>query len=157
MITEEKILNHPLLQVAEVELTYKTKVKDYDRIKITSSKDAERALRPLFADVMEHREMFYILLCNRKNKVMGAYMVSVGGVAGTVADPKLIFQAAIKANASSIILCHNHPSGGLNPSQADIELTKKVKAGGALLDIQVLDHIILTEETYFSFGDEGIM
>lgn len=83
--------------------------------------------------------------------------VSSAGVAGTVADPKVIFAAALKASASSIILAHNHPSGQLKPSSADIALTNKIKRGGEFLDIQVLDHLILSSEGYYSFADEGMM
>ena len=80
-----------------------------------------------------------------------------GGVAGTVADPKVIFAAALKSGASSILLAHNHPSGNLNPSQADIDLTRKIKTGWQILDIGVYDHIILTGEGFYSFADEGMM
>ena len=83
--------------------------------------------------------------------------VSTGGMSGTVADPKLIFAAALKAGASGMILSHNHPSSNLQPSDADILLTKKVKAGGELLEISVLDHLIVTSEGYFSFADEGLL
>ena len=102
-------------------------------------------------------EQFKVLLLNRANKVLGIFEVSSGGSTGTVADPKLIFAAAIKANACGIILAHNHPSGNLQPSQADIDLTKRMKEGGRLLEIQVLDHIIVTTEGYYSFADEGIL
>lgn len=95
------------------------------------------------------------MLLNRANKVLGIFEVSSGSSAGTVADPKLIFAAAIKANACGIIMAHNHPSGNLSASQADIDLTKKVKEGGKLLEIQMLDHLIVTTETYYSFADEG--
>lgn len=100
---------------------------------------------------------FQIILLNRANRVLGIVPISVGGTAGTVADPKVIFVSALKCNASSVILCHNHPSGNLKPSQADIELTRKLKAAGQFLDLPVLDHIILTKDAYFSFADEGMM
>lgn len=90
------------------------------------------------------------MLLNRMNKVLGIFLVSVGGFAVTICDPKVVFQAALKANASSIILAHNHPSGNLKPSDADLKLTEKLKKGGLLLDIAVLDHLILTEEAYLS-------
>ena len=97
------------------------------------------------------------MLLNRANKVIGIYEVSSGGMSGTVADPKLIFSAALKSCATSMVLSHNHPSGNLKPSNADLRLTSKIKAGGELLDIDVLDHIILTSEGYFSFADEGLI
>ena len=102
------------------------------------------------------QEQVEIVLLNRANKVLGISEVSTGGFSGTVADPKVIFSIALKACASSIIL-HNHPSGNLKPSQADLNLTKKIKNGGELLDIAVLDHIILTADSYFSFADEGLI
>ncbi|MGB4400016.1 MAG: JAB domain-containing protein, partial [Daejeonella sp.] len=102
-------------------------------------------------------EQFKILLLNRANKVLGIYEVSSGGMTGTVADPKLIFSTALKGCANSIILSHNHPSGNLKPSQADINLTQKLRTAGSFLDIDVLDHIILTSEGYISFVEEGLM
>jgi DNA repair protein RadC len=102
-------------------------------------------------------EEFKIMLLSRHNRVLGLVDISLGGTAGTMADPKVIFAAAIKGNASGIILAHNHPSGNLRPSQADIDLTRKIKTGGQILDIGVLDHIILTSEGFFSFTDEGMM
>lgn len=97
------------------------------------------------------------MLLNRANKVLGYYLVSIGGLTGTVVDQRIIFQVALKANACSIILAHNHPSGQLTPSQADIDLTKKIVSAGQFLDITVLDHIILTAENSYSFADEGLM
>ena len=100
-------------------------------------------------------EEFWILLLTRANEVIRPVQVSQGGVSGTIADPKMIFKFAIEHLASAIILIHNHPSGNLTPSQADIELTKKMKDAGKLLEIPVLDHLIFTNATYYSFADEG--
>ena len=102
-------------------------------------------------------EQFKIMLLNRANKILGIFTVSTGGVAGTVADPKVLFAAALKGNASSIILAHNHPSGNLKPSEADRQLTNKLSQAGKLLDISVLDHLIITADEYFSFADEGLL
>jgi DNA repair protein RadC len=144
--------------VAEIQLTYKPTVKPSKRLTITGSKDACEVLRIGWdGSRMELIEQFKIILTNRANKVLGIFQVSTGGIAGTVADPKLIFAVALKAGASGIILSHNHPSGNLNPSQADIDLTRKIKEGGKLLEIQVLDHVILTSESYYSFADEGLL
>ena len=107
--------------------------------------------------ILELQEEFKIMLLNRYNKVIGIFTASSGGIAGTVADPKLIFACALKGAASGIILAHNHPSGSLQASQADIDLTKKLRDGGKLLDIQILDHIIITSESYYSFADEGLL
>jgi DNA repair protein RadC len=146
-----------LPKVAEIKIRYSTKVLPSERAKITSSKDAEAILRPLFEDFIEHREVMYALYLNRANKVLGAYLIGIGGVAGVAADPKLIFQAALKLNASGLILAHNHPSGNTSASQADIELTNRVRQAGKFLDIQLLDHIIMLPNSHFSFADEGII
>jgi DNA repair protein RadC len=122
---------------------------------ITCSKDAYKILYPLLADL--NHEEFWILLMAQSNKVIGTHLVSKGGMAATIADPKVIFKIAIEHNASSVILAHNHPSGSLKPSQQDLDLTKKIIAGGKLLEIKIFDHIIITDEAYFSFGDEGLM
>jgi DNA repair protein RadC len=142
--------------VSEIEIRYKNKVKVSERPKINGSRDAERILRPLFNEFVEHREVMYALYLNRSNKVLGSYRIGVGGVSGVAVDPKLIFQAALKANASGIILAHNHPSSNRAPSQADIDLTKKIKQAGVFLEISLLDHlIILPDDGYYSFADEG--
>lgn len=147
-----------LFQVAEISISYSSKVKPSERPKIGSSRDACEILRDNWDEgSIEHREEMRIMLLNRANKVLGVFLVSVGGFAGTICDPKVVFQAALKANASSIILAHNHPSGNLKPSDADLKLTEKLKKGGLLLDIAILDHLILTEEAYLSFADEGLI
>ena len=145
-------------QVAEITLSYKTNIKPSLRPKISSSKDAyDILLNSWDKSKIEFIEQFKVMLINRAHKVLGICEISTGGVSGTVADPKIIFAAAIKANASCIILAHNHPSGNLKPSQSDIELTRKIKEGGKLLEIQMLDHLILTTEGYYSFADEGLV
>lgn len=96
-------------------------------------------------------------LLNRAQRVLGIYELSTGGVTGTVADPKLVFIAALKANACNIILSHNHPSGNLKPSSADEQLTKKIATAGMYMDIKVADHVIITSEGYYSFADEGLL
>lgn len=147
-----------LYEVAEIQLTYTSHVKPSQRPKITCSSDVYSILKENWDDSkIELVEQFKILLTNRANKVLGICEISTGGVSGTVADPKLIFAAAIKAGASGIILAHNHPSGNLTASQADIDLTRKMKEGGKLLEIQLLDHLIVTTEGYYSFADEGLI
>jgi len=123
--------------------------------KIESSQSAFEGLYPYLAD-LDH-EQFYTILLNRSNKVIDIIKVSQGGVAGTIADARLIFKSAVEKLASGIILAHNHPSGNLKPSQADIALTKKIKEAGVLLDISVLDHIIIANDKYFSFSDQGMI
>lgn len=145
-------------QVAEIQLIYKSNVKPSERPKISTSKDAQAVLVKNWDDTkLELVEQFKVMLVNRANKVLGIFELSTGGVTGTVADPKLIFAAAIKGAACGIIMARNHPSGNLSPSQADIDLTRKIREGGRLLEIQLLDHIILTSEGYYSFADEGLL
>ena len=145
-----------LSNVAEVKISYSTNVKPSDRAKITCSKDGAELFRQIFPD-FEHREYFYVMLLNRGNRVLGFYQISVGGISGTVVDVKLILQAAIKSNASGILLGHNHPSGTLEASDADLKITRKVKSACSFMDISVLDHIIITANTYLSMTDEGLI
>ncbi len=128
-----------------------------ERTKIGSPYCAYTELLPLFDGIMDYRERFVILLINTTNRVIAYAIVSEGGVAGTVVDPKIVFQHAIMANASAIVLCHNHPSGRIYPSSADTEITQKLKAAGKTLEIRVQDHIIITSEGYYSFANEGIL
>lgn len=155
----EKEFNKPeWYQVAEVELIYKTKVKPSQRPQISTAEDCSRILRQTWdTNKIELVEQFKVLLLNRANKVLGVFDVSTGGTTGTVADPKIILAAAVKANAVSIILCHNHPSGSLKPSKADEQLTTKIKCAAQYFDIQVLDHVIITSEEYYSFANEGLL
>jgi DNA repair protein RadC len=147
-----------LFEVAEIQLSYKSKVKASDRPKINSSRDAYNVLRYQWDENrIEFVEQFKVLLLNRANKVIGLFEASTGTTTGTIADPKLIFVAALKGNACGLILSHNHPSGNLTPSQADINLTSKMKEAGKFLEIPVLDHIIVTNESYYSFADEGLL
>lgn len=122
---------------------------------ISSSRDVFELLRRQFVDL--NHEEFWIVLLNRSNKVLSRHLISKGGQAGTIADPKIIFQTALENHSASMILSHNHPSGNLKPSQADLQLTRKLKDAGDLLDISVLDHLIFTDSGYLSFADEGLM
>lgn len=127
----------------------------FQKPQITSSNDVFEAVQPNLADLSY--ETFMLLLMNRANKVIKKINISEGGVSGTVADPKKIFKFAIENNASSIIIAHNHPSGNLKPSNSDIQLTNKIKSGAEHLDISLLDHLIIGDEKYFSFADEGLL
>jgi DNA repair protein RadC len=124
--------------------------------KIVTSHEAYEIFKKIYPS-LEHREYFYMLCLNRNNKVLGYSLISMGGLSSTVVDVRIIMQTALKANASSIILSHNHPSGNLTPSSADRDINNKIKEAGRLLDIPVLDHLILTPETFLSFADEGLM
>lgn len=126
-----------------------------ERIAITSSKDVFNYLYGTMAD-LPHEE-FWILLCNRSNKVMDKIQIGQGGLSSVVVDTKIIIRHALERLASAIILCHNHPSGNLKPSNEDINLTKRVKEAAALLDFRILDHIIIGDMNYYSFADEGML
>ena len=123
------------------------------KLKVASSRDVFEIFQPILGDIQV--EEFWILLLNRANYVIAKELVSKGGVAGTVADAKIIFRMAVDKLASSIILCHNHPSGNIKPSPQDVQLTKKLKEAGLLMDITVLDHLIIADTYYYSFADEG--
>lgn len=125
------------------------------RTQITCSTDIYNYIKSQLLD-LPHEE-FWVILLNRANVVMKKESISSGGVAGTVADPKIIFKKALEQLASSIILVHNHPSGNIKPSAADISLTKKMKEAGQFLDLPILDHIIFTDNDYYSFADEGLL
>lgn len=142
--------------VAAVELGRRRQITESGTPKtIASSRDAFSIFHPILRD-LQHEE-FWLLMLNRANRVMGKHMVSRGGISGTVADPKVIFNRALLIQASSIILIHNHPSGNTEPSQADRDITRKLRNAGDFLDLPVLDHLIVTESGYFSFADEGLL
>ena len=141
--------------LAEVQISYSTKVRAADRLKITGSADAANAFREIWPQV-EHIEFSYILLLNRQNRVLGYHQVSKGGITGTVIDVRVIFQVALKASATAIIIAHNHPSGNLDVSDADKKITRQIKEAGKVLDIPLLDHLVITLESYYSMADEGI-
>ncbi len=121
--------------------------------KINSSKQVFSLMQPLLGD-LSHEE-FWVLYLNNSNKVLSKDQISKGGITATLVDVRLLYKRALELSAVAIILCHNHPSGKLNPSKADKQLTQKIKEGGTSLDIKLLDHIIITEKSYFSFADNG--
>ncbi len=142
--------------IAALELGNRKRSQDaLIREKIAGSKDVYEIMHADLAD--SPYEAFRILLLNRANRMVRNINISEGGVSGTVADPKKIFKMALEYNASSLILCHNHPSGNIQPSEADIKLTRKMKDAGILLDLPVLDHLIISSDSYFSFADEGLL
>ena len=122
---------------------------------VKSSKDVAAYLQPLLRDHVH--EVFAVIFLNRGGRITHFETFSQGGISGTVVDPRLILKKAVQENAVSLILCHNHPSGRLDPSQADQELTQKLKIASKYFDINILDHIIVSDEGYFSFADEGIL
>lgn len=144
--------------VAEIELVYKPLMKLSDLPKISHSDDAYRLFIETWDKTkLQFVEQFKVMLLNRASRVLGICTVSTGGVAFTIADPRLIFAVTLKANACRIILAHNHPAGNLTPSRDDELLTRKIKEGGRYLDIIVEDHMIVSPEGYYSFADEGAL
>ena len=129
--------------------------KVIEAAKLNSSASVFDLMQPLLGD-LDHEE-FWILLLNNANKLKYKWQLSIGGITATLVDVRLIYKKAIEMGATSIILCHNHPSGNLKPSQSDIILTKKVIKGASLLDVKILDHVIITETSFYSFADEGCL
>lgn len=148
------------LEVSEIKLSYARKTKAKDRLSCSSSVTSAEILRwALKRDNIEidYQEAFYTIFLDRSNKVLAIEQIGKGGVTGTVADPKMIFQRALLLNASSMVLGHNHPSGNTKPSHQDKSLTETIVGAGKFLEISVLDHIIITAENYFSFADENLI
>ena len=142
--------------IAALELGRRRRTEDaLERSKISSSSSVFELMQPLIGD-LPHEE-FHIIYLNNSNKVIRKMQLSKGGITGTLVDVRLALRMALEIGATSIILCHNHPSGNLNPSSADKQLTQKLKAAGESLDIKILDHLIVTERSYFSFADEGLL
>lgn len=141
---------------SEIEVSYKKSDYQFALPIIANSKDAETILRPFYKG-MEHRESLYILYMNHGAKPIGVFCLSIGGISATIGDIRIILQTALKCHASSMILSHNHPSGNLQPSDQDKKLTTKIKNAAELLDLSVRDHLILTQEGYYSFADLGMM
>lgn len=142
--------------IAALELGRRRKMSEaLEWPKITSSKDAFNIIFPLISD-LPHEE-FWVMLLNRSNKIIDKNKISQGGVAGTVIDVKIILKKALEKLSSSVILCHNHPSGNIEPSDADKGITRKLKEAAEIMDIKLLDHIIVADNSYFSFLDEGIL
>ncbi|RCS27513.1 DNA repair protein RadC [Polaribacter sp. WD7] len=126
-----------------------------EKPKITSSKDVCNLMQPIIGD-LAHEE-FWVLFLNNSNKVLAKNQISKGGLTATIVDVRLLFKKALEMAAVGILVCHNHPSGKLQPSTSDKQLTQKIKEAGFTLDIKLLDHLIITEKAYFSFADEGIL
>jgi DNA repair protein RadC len=143
--------------IREVKLSYikEHQLSPINKLAIKSSKTSAESFRSIWEDDLDMIERFYVLYLDNANKVQSVSMISMGGITGTVVDLRMVFATALKCLATSMIIAHNHPSGTLIPSQADLNLTKKIAEAGKLLDIALLDHIILTEGSYYSFRDEG--
>ena len=154
METQERKID--LFEVAEIKLSYSTKIKASQRPRVESSRQVYEVFTKAWdQDRIEFVEDFKVMLLSRANRVLGIVTISSGGTAGTVVDVKLVYAAAIKSNSSSVIIAHNHPSGNMRPSEQDKRLTQRIKQAGNILDIPVLDHVIMTADGYYSFADEG--
>ncbi|OCB70495.1 hypothetical protein B0A79_00225 [Flavobacterium piscis] len=141
--------------IAALELGRRRRAEDaVDLVKVTSSKKVFEMMQPIIGE-LTHEE-FWVLFLNNSNKIISKSQLSKGGITGTIVDARLVFKLALENGATGLILCHNHPSGNLQPSEADKEITKKLKLAGESLDVKVLDHLIITETKYYSFVDEGI-
>lgn len=141
--------------IAAMELGRRRRIEDVVELtKITSSQIIFQIMQPIIGE-LPHEE-FWIIYLNNSNKVISKSQLSKGGITGTLVDTRLVFKVALEMGATSLILCHNHPSGALIPSDADKLITKKLKLAGDSLDVKVLDHLIITETKYYSFVDEGI-
>jgi DNA repair protein RadC len=150
-------MSNTTTRLAEIEVSYKPKKVHHPLIK--SSTDAYFHLLKFFPEeTISLQESFVVLYTNRANRIIGVYELSKGGITGTVADPRLVLSVALKTAATGIILSHNHPSGNLQPSLHDKDITKKIQEACKLLDITLLDHLIVVpEDDYFSFADEGLL
>ena len=142
----------------KISVSFDKILKKSELMKISSADDAYQIFKRVFnADTFDWCEEVIMLCVNNSNKVVGFYKISSGGMTGTVIDVRMIFTTALQCLATGIIIAHNHPSGTLQPSEADKNITKKIKEAGKFLDINILDHLIITDESYFSFSNEGIL
>ena len=144
--------------VAEIQLIYHNKIKPSERPRITDSHSAyEIFLKNWNKDLIQLQEEFKVMMLNTRGKLLGIYPLFKGGMNATTVDPRLIYVAALKTGASSIILAHNHPSGEARPSKADEKITEEIKTGAQSLRISLHDHVIITPDNFFSFADEGLL
>jgi DNA repair protein RadC len=145
-------------QLAEIQVNYVPFVKPECQPKISSSADAFEVLKAFYPkETVYVQESFVVLYLNRANRVLGEYRMSMGGISGTLVDIRLLLSVALKSLSSGLILSHNHPSGNLVPSKADEELTNRIKQACNLMELKLLDHLIITDEQYFSFSDAGLV
>lgn len=157
---ETKLSLEQLNNVAEIDIVYRTKItcKISERPKIIQASDAYQVFLHYWnTDILELMEEFKVMFMNQAHRVLQIMDVSRGGITGTVADPRVILAAALRLASPCMIIAHNHPSGNLNPSKADEELTQKIKHGAALMDIKLLDHVIVTPDGFYSFAENGIL
>jgi len=144
------------MKISEIKVSYHPVIPPVDRHKVTSSSAAFEYLKSIWNDQLNWKETFYILYLDRKNSIIGYHLHSIGSDTGTLVSSKQVLSVALKCNACGIILAHNHPSGNLKPSQADLNISRKIKKGGEVLDVEILDHIIICQgDSYYSMSDAG--
>ncbi len=148
---------HKLTLAKEIQVIYKTNNKDVPSTTITRSNDLAQYARTVYPVDVNHRECMLCIYLDRKNKTLGHSIISIGGVSDTLVDAKIVFQSALLANASSLILVHNHPSGSTLPSKSDDAVTTKIKEGAKVLDLCLLDHLILTDTDFYSYADSSTL
>jgi len=146
-----------LLSIKEIEISYSYGIAKAERNTVTSSADARNIFYSLIEKTIEYKEYFLLLVLNNANEILGIKKISDGGITSTIVDVRLIFQTVLKAHGVAFIICHNHPSGKLQPSEADKTITQKIKKGANFLDLKLLDHLIITKESYLSFADDNIL
>jgi len=152
--------NYAMLPVLKCRIVTEPALKDLSLSslpKITSSMDAVNIFRPFFSDIMYDKERFVAMFLNRNSRILSVLILSDGGTSGTVVDTMQLFKAAVLNSASALICCHNHPSGNLKPSEHDHLITKRIREAGKNLEINLLDHVIITPEGHYSFADEGYL
>jgi DNA repair protein RadC len=158
LISNLTALKHPRIPEIKWSMSFSHRVPTTDMFHISDPKDLSEIIRQCYdQSTISYQEEFLLFCLNRTNKIMGVFQISKGGMTGTVADPRIIIKAALDCAATAVVLSHNHPSGGLKPSIADEEITRKIKEACRCFDIQVMDHIIITEDGYFSFCEGGIL
>jgi len=143
--------------ISEIKLVCEKTNNYIQKAKISDSKNAYKYLKPLWPEDLNYKEVSMALYLNKSNNTIGYSVISIGGVSSTIIDGKILFQEALLCNASNIILAHNHPSGNLKPSNVDVNLTKNLLSFGKKIGINILDHIIMTNEAYLSLADESLM
>ena len=154
----KQLINEPSLQVSEIELSYRPKIKPSLLPKVSHVQDAYALFLAAWdTSKLEYVEQFKVMLLNRGKRVLGISTLSSGSNTCTVADPRQVFSLALITNAVEIIIAHNHPSGCTKPSQLDEELTNRMKQAGYFLDIKLIDHLIITPDGYYSFAEEGAL
>ena len=146
-----------LFSIKEIDISYSYGTAKAERETIKNSLEAESIFRSMIGLSIEYKESFLLLILNNSNEILGVKKISEGGITATFVDVRLIFQTVLKAHGTAFIICHNHPSGKLEPSTADKNITTKIKEGAKILDLTLLDHLIITSESAFSFADEGIL